>query len=384
MFPLSVTTNILRHPKLPLGPGTSTKAAPTVQVSLSNVNAQRETTCAPSSGLKSPTSVESSCIPFPSQPIQCSRISASHVDLSEPCTGEGFDNWLVVQSPPSILDDYDIWRSGLGASQHVSSSFVHRNVCGYPPEDPFNMATDATTVDGHAPAQPAPRKRKMAVRRVKVPSLSSPSSSKGSKRTKRTRSSKKNIADVQFTATLHRSILVHLRDSQLAASNALSRVLDDYDSDDDYDSCSKSMLRIQDQILVERLWKALVDQGFSPSPFSPKMDDTDAYSLRRERIDHIFQTEPISLALTEIHAMDVDTPATALAKGSASPPVTQTSNSQAADVLTLSQLVATLILRHRDRSSTRYRSQSSARNGRRPASSPLSHVVRFHAHRGRK
>ncbi|KAI0085896.1 hypothetical protein BDY19DRAFT_384686 [Irpex rosettiformis] len=408
MPPLSVTTNILRHhPKLHLG--ASNKAAPTVQVSFSNANAQCSLSPSPAT---SPSSsplppVQSSCIPFPSQPIQCSRISPSHdVDPSQDPAFAVFENWLVGHPPSSVPEEDNnnnaIWCSSLvGAPQRIPSSFVHRDVhhsLSYSPDsDPFITTTnDANAGSGFIPyPAPGPRKRKMAVRRVKVPHYAA----KSTKRTKRSKSANKktNVGDVQFMATLHRSILAHLRDARFAASVRSTQCASDsaeFDSsedsldDDSRADSSLLVLRVQDEILVERLWRSLVDHGCSPSPgvpFSSRTDDADMFRLRRERVDHVFQTEPtISLGLPGECSMDVDPATSNLERAPTRSPTAVARVGGGSEVLTLSQLVATLILHHRDRSSTRRRSQTYNRDQQHLGRSPLSNVVRFHANRGRK
>ncbi|KAI0689300.1 hypothetical protein BC835DRAFT_1418629 [Cytidiella melzeri] len=355
MSPLSITTNILRLPKLPLG--TSNKAAPTVQVSLSNANAQRELASIPSPD-------PHSCIPFPSQPIQCARISSSHTAQSL----DGFDTWLVVDSPSSVPETSNTGR-------HLPLSFVHRALHGHSLADPFCLSMNAH--DYGTSALTPPRKRKMAVKRVKVPTQSV----KNPKRTKRSRSSSKHSADLQFTATLHRSILAHLRNVQFASSLSL-----DSAHAADYDSHS-SMLHRQDQILVERLWKNLMDRGLAPIPFRLRSESAEMYDLSPERVDHVFQTEPIALGNLDDCAMNVDHTFEALERivaPSASPAPQNPVDSDGAKVLALSQLVASLMLRHRDRSSTRSRSRSGNCVRQRPGRSPLSSVVKVTTLRGRK
>ena len=376
MSPLSVTTNIFRHPKLYLG--TSNKAAPTVQVSFSNANAQREAMYSLSSTPVAPLPIQSNCIPFPSQPIQCPRISSSHADLEHAFAG--FENWLIAQSSPSVSEDSDIWYGGLGAPQHrVPSSFVHRDSHSYSSEDPIMGATDAC--GGHVSC-PAPRKRKMAVRRVKVPHYSA----KAAKRTRRARTTRKTVVDVQFAATLHRSILAHLQTTRLASNASKCEFVDCADEDEDGELKLVSSLRTQDHLLVERLWKNLTARGYSPTPLYTRAEDADMFNLRHERVDHVFQTEPISLGLPSEYLMDVE-PAPQTSRDPATcPTIPQETPSPECypEILTLSQLVSSLILNYRDRTSSRRRNQCSTHERHGPGRSPLSNVIRFHAHRGRK
>ncbi|KAI0344941.1 hypothetical protein BDW22DRAFT_1353761 [Trametopsis cervina] len=344
MYPLAVSTNIPRQAKLPLI--TSNKAAPTVQVSFSNANAQRD--LAPTS------SISHNCIPFPSQPIQCARISPAHTEQNF----ERIDTWSVVDSSIDTRgDDSDVFY--VASKSPFGSSFAHRNTLL---ADICSRAHAACTpIDVDEPiATTGPRKRKMAVKRVKVPSLSP----KGAKRPKRSKSVKKHTADVQFTAILHRSILAHLRNIAFSSPpTPTRRGVAPYDS---------SSLQRQDQLLVERLWKSLLDQGFSPLPLSLLADDVHIFGISHDRVDHVFQTEPIVLGFSTDSPMDVDSDRSQALSAPSPAPAPSCGD---AEVFGLPHLVASLTLRYRDRSSTRSRSHKGPFVIHRPARSPLSTVV---------
>jgi hypothetical protein len=366
MPPLSMTTNILRHPKLPIG--TPNKAAPTVQVSFSNANAQR--------GLAASTKPAlSSCIPFPSQPIICTRISPSHTEQS-------FDSeaWLQVASDTSYSGSTHVVNSTYlsGADYDLFSTFVHRSTHIYSQADPFCMDLETSNhVAWPTPSVPAaPRKRKMAVKRVKT----STSSTKGTKRTKRDRSSKHNAADMAFAATLHRSILAHLQTLSVGPERALTR------KSDVFSDSAASLLYVQDHILVERLRKSLVKQGISPAHINSAVGDAEQFTLRPARLGHVFQTQPISLGIIDERGMDVDCMPIDVTELQTTAPFPAPPHSSMAneDILTLPQLVALLILRHRHRSFTRHRSQGSCRDRKRPGKSPLSKSTKVSTLRGPK
>lgn len=379
MFPftaLSVTTNLLKHPKRTLG--ISHKAAPTVQVSLSNANAQRDSATAPA--------VSHSCIPFPSQPIECARVCREEDNFDSLLA---YDAW-TVGSPPSVTESWslDICRKRAESSVEPPPS-LRRSICS---KDSYEVYMDddgpqaSTLVAG-------PRKRKMAVRRMKILAASKPA-----KRQKKSRAVRRQIADLQFTAVLHRSIVAHLRN--LAFSESSSPPLHT-----DSSRAETIVFRIQDQLLAERLWKSLADRGITPLPLSPRpasafISDSDLFSLKAERVDHIFQTEPLNQqdVLGSPVASSVYTLATrtgdafmdwigakALSPSSTVSSTTPYSMNSApsAEVLALPQLVASLILRHRDRSATRPRSSPYPSEHRPARRSPLSSMTRAASVHGR-
>lgn len=388
MYPFLLnTTNILKQPKSVFA--AANKAAPTVQISLSNVNAQRD-------AMPANTEAHSS-IPFPAHPIQCTRVSPAHnEDQFEDIVLT--DAWEVVPLPQ------DSWQKQ-APRKHVRSYSTTPYITLHGHTSP------CPDVDMHGPppisSLPSPRKRKIAVRK---PYASA--SPKPPKRTRRSKSAKKQLADLEFTATLHRSILSQLRNiafSSPALSASPFAVSDSRDDD---------LLHLQDQKLVERLWSILVEQRAASAasdarqtcPSNAFVSDADLFALRPGSIDHIFVSEPIYDHKSTSTGLPTQPPsptfgpphlpraATApviipsarsrdLSRCSSKPtpplpPTTRsifinspTPTSPDAQILAIPQLVASLILRHRDRSATRPRSNSS-----RPASgisrpSPLSSCV---------
>ncbi|KAI0081505.1 hypothetical protein K474DRAFT_1671963 [Panus rudis PR-1116 ss-1] len=108
-------------------------------------------------------------------------------------------------------------------------------------------------------------------------------SSTNSKLNKRARKARKQTADMQFVALMHRSIANHLRElhaellrlemeeeaKRQSGANGnvdVDVVLEEEeDNEDDAEDCDYVRIHLeQDLLLVERLWQNLVDQGFRP------------------------------------------------------------------------------------------------------------------------
>jgi hypothetical protein len=364
---LSLSTNLLKHPRLALG--TSHKAAPTV--SLSNTHVERDTTT-------------HSSIPFPSAPIQCPGSSAAYQDVE--MTLED-----AAESSPSS-EDWHLELARKHSQSCLATSFVHRDghAMPYPvqhtPNDGQTMERTSVPV----------RKRKLANRRPKLPSTTTCQPP----RKKSKRGSKRQTTDLQFIATLHRSLVTHLRtSSSYTLSPCETNARDD-----------ELALHRQDRILIERLWKGLIDQGLQPvhfpSPLPPSAlpTDTNPFILNTEHVEHVFQSEP--LAAADITSLPAPPPSPISAAILSSAPIAippsngpeqddfrESANAQSlprppralltppatsqADVLAMPQLVASLILRHRERSTTRPRSGSACSAGVRAerGRSPLSTSV---------
>lgn len=201
-----------------LSPSTIKKASPTV--SLTNASAVRTSTSPlqhlPADFPEHPSS--QSFIPFPtSAPIDC-------------------------PPPPASSDAVDP-----GAEVACSGSQVCAQLDVQTQSNPVNLPIGI----------PEPRKRRV---RSFLNSCSSPTSlhKVPSKRPKvpkpsKGRKTRRQIADLQFTALMHRSIAWHIRASCLEIMEV--------------DSGDRHPLQPgleQDALLVERLWKNLVDQGFKP------------------------------------------------------------------------------------------------------------------------
>lgn len=364
---LSISTNVLKHPRLALG--TSHKAAPTV--SLSSTHVERD---------------DHSFIPFPSAPIQCPGASNSHQDIEMSCS-DVLDE--LPSTPPS--EDWHLDLHRRHARSCLATSFVHRDGHAMPKSSGYESDDGQNTTRTGVPL----RKRKLAHRRVKVPSTTTCLPPR--KRSKKT--CKRQAADLQFTATLHRSLVTHLR-----AITSYTLTTREVDAPED-----ELTLRTQDRILVERLWKGLLDHGFQPVPLpsppllSASLTVESPFILSPARVDHVFQSEPQvegipglptpppspvspayrppvpipipSNAFSVLVERDATTTPPRGAKALPTPPATPPQ--AGAPVLAMPQLVASLILRHRERSAGRPRSSSACSAGIRAerGRSPLSTSV---------
>lgn len=337
---LSLSTNLLKHP------ASSHKAAPTV--SISNTYAERDT---------SPQNY----IPFPSAPISCPAPSSSHSDLEIHTDGP----WEVVCSPVS-----DPWHLSIHRRRPQSclaTSFVHRDNHAMPSSS-HEPSKAASVLNVSLPM----RKRKLAAKRVRVPSASAKQPVVAKRKSRR--SAKRQAADLQLTATLHRSLASNLRSTPSRHAGSSSE--------------DALVLRQQDRILVERLWHNLVDQGLKPVPLAvpseldcPLPHDDDPFALDPARVDHVFQSEPIyeEPTLSPVcggaasglptpppspqRSAPIRVPAPRYDPHSLPTPPATPSQPAGADVMPIPQLVASLILRHRDRSATRARSGSACSAG---------------------
>ncbi|GJE88160.1 hypothetical protein PsYK624_042430 [Phanerochaete sordida] len=360
---------LLRYPQLSQSP----KAAPTI--SLSSTNVERDGT---------PQSI----IPFPSAPIQCSGVSFSREDV------EMEDD--ALSSSPATDCHLNVARRH--SRSYLAASFVHEDEHAMP----HGLEEGQSVAQNGVPL----RKRKLANKRPKLPST--PAIQPPRKKSKK--ASKRQAADLQFTVTLHRSLASHLR---TFTSYTLAQCAVDAPEDE-------LILRSQDRILVERLWKSLVDQGLQPVPFTPSLSPlslppvADPFVLSPERVDHVFQSEPIAVdglcglptpppSPTSSSAPSAPVfipPCTAPAKddfcgrplpasgtpehsagrntqGNALPTPPPTPPPADAPVLAMSSIVASLILRHRERSAARARSGSACSAGVRAgrSRSPLATYV---------
>ncbi|KIP04587.1 hypothetical protein PHLGIDRAFT_189632 [Phlebiopsis gigantea 11061_1 CR5-6] len=360
---LSISTNVLKYPRLALG--TSQKAAPTV--SLSNTHVERD---------------DHSFIPFPSVPIQCPGASNFRQDMEMSCS-DVLDE--LPSSPPP--EDWHLDLHRRHARSCLATSFVHRDGHALPAPSGYESDDGQNKTRTGVPL----RKRKLAHKRVKVPSVTTclPPRKKSKKTCKR------QAADLQFTATLHRSLVTHLR--AITSYTLTSREVSAPDDE--------PTLRTQDIMLVERLWKGLLDHGFQPAPLpsppllSASLAVESPFILSPARVDHVFQSEPQvegvpglptpppspyrpsvpipipSKASSALVERGANTPPP---RGGNALPTPPTTPPQAgAPVLAMPQLVASLILRHRERSAARPRSSSACSAGVRAerGRSPLSTFV---------
>ncbi|KII89522.1 hypothetical protein PLICRDRAFT_41149 [Plicaturopsis crispa FD-325 SS-3] len=198
------------------------------------------------------------------------------------------------------------------------------------------------------PSSPHPPRRRAS---SSLPTQHRPAS----KRARKTRSAsassyrgKRRAADLQFLATVHRSLLWRLRDDGGYRMDSGARMdMDTGHADGAEEGKGEgkgSTLTAQDRILVKRIWHSLVEQGCRPV---------------------LLDATPVpSPAPTRPPSPTTPTPTPELPRAS-------TSSAPDAPVMSMPQLVAALILRHHDAAPVRRRpSRPSSPVPR--ASSPLS------------
>ncbi|PCH39546.1 hypothetical protein WOLCODRAFT_141301 [Wolfiporia cocos MD-104 SS10] len=148
---------------------------------------------------------------------------------------------------------------------------------------------------------------------------------------RRTRKTKKFGGETQFLVLVHRSIAWRARSG----------------SEPGADPCAE-----QDVLLAKRLWKSLVAQGCKPVMFEDKVGPTRNGALEGDTVaPTVTKLEPIvtaTVATLEPTTVSADCPSSPVPTPSVAP-----------EILTIPQLVASLTLRHRDRSASRPRSPTS-------------------------
>ncbi|KAH9923700.1 uncharacterized protein BXZ73DRAFT_103746 [Epithele typhae] len=159
------------------------------------------------------------------------------------------------------------------------------------------------------------------------------------------RKARRVVADAAFLAAMHSSIALHIRARLSRLAESISAAAG---SDDD-------VLSAQDAVLVDRIWHNLVDMGYRPppppSPTAPASTEESAHHA-------IEQSQATTTAADRARAA-AERAARRTLEAQASRPAQDLPLQPA--VLPVPQLVATLIMRHRDRAAVRPRSSSSSR-----------------------
>ncbi|TFK80503.1 hypothetical protein K466DRAFT_375645 [Polyporus arcularius HHB13444] len=319
--PFSSKTNLLTtrslkvHFKLPV----IKKAAPTVSVT--NTTAA----CVPTA-LQPVTDLSPSCVPFPSSPTPCpSRKRAISEDgyVLRDGSEEGEDQPMDVDEPSETqgstaalhhrISHNDVFRRRSKSCVHRDSQHSRRSHHG----------PDKPVLPPHGPDQPA--RKRPAVRRESM--------SAGNPLPKTVRKAKRVVADAQFLASLHSSIALQVR----------TRI-----DGGEGDECAT-----QDALLVERIWHALIDLGYKPVP----LDEPSPLSVASTQPTTATSLDPVREAADR---------AARRTKAVSCGPFTfgpQDLPPASSGPVPVQQLVASLILRHRDRTAARPRSASKTRAG---------------------
>ncbi|KAI0761492.1 hypothetical protein BD413DRAFT_617015 [Trametes elegans] len=206
--PLFTKTNAPRLPNVHFKLPVLKKSAPTVSVT--NTNAARSNT---SGIVLSTVQAPASSVPFPSAPIPCPPPRKRSV--SE-------DGYVMVEDDMQIEDE----------TPRVILNTSARQV----------SRTDITPVTPDKPqALPEKEAKRVTGRRESMSAGNSTPTGKTIRKTRRA------LADAQFLASLHSSIASHVR-----ARMDVHGEVDDYTT--------------QDALLVDRIWRTLVDMGYKPVP----------------------------------------------------------------------------------------------------------------------
>lgn len=218
--------------------------------------------------LPSPSSIPDpaySSVPFPSSaPISLSCPSKYDDDL-----GCDFRSCSFTETAPHGTDPWPVDQRRKRAKSCLASSYVHRDAHDSRPPANERRAPQSSGYEPDTEAgSPAPaRKRRLAhsVRRA-----SAKKALKGQEKSGRRTES----IDVQFAATMHRTIAWHLRCAQEAYrtrtrsgssdSEAYGGIVEDVDVDMG-EADDTAVLLDQDHILVERLACILAEQGIRPA-----------------------------------------------------------------------------------------------------------------------
>ncbi|OSD02175.1 hypothetical protein PYCCODRAFT_1435843 [Trametes coccinea BRFM310] len=334
--PLFTRTNTPRLPKVHFKlPAISKKGVPTV--SLTNTNAARTTDTSDirlSSSFPSEVSPQSS-IPFPSSPIPCPSprkraASEEHYDFTDMVVvdTQPVDEVLKTKMNPQTAAARQVSRTDIARRRHKScltASYFHHDsyLARKAPPPPPPTEKPASTPSDQFVKRPVARRESMSA---------------GTPTGKNTRKARRLLADAQFLACLHASIA-----SQVPARK-------------DATGACESDFVAQDILLVERIWHTLVDMGYKPVPMAkdpPVSATIDAHDPAREAAERAARrtTAATSTPISADRVQDI--------------PLTLSG------VLSMPKLVAVLIMRHRDRTSSRPRSAYKKRIAM-PPPSPLS------------
>ncbi|THH29021.1 hypothetical protein EUX98_g5168 [Antrodiella citrinella] len=309
----------------------------TATVSLSNASAVGTAT-----PCLFPTDAPQNLIPFPS----CTPATAVPC-ITPPELDLDLLSFVVIErdgeegmEKQSMLRAATAWRIDLRRRRSKSCLVPASFICGAPSQNDFSLHLD---VPGPRRSQSVTESRPRVVK--KKPVSSSP---------KATRKAKKLTADVHFVAMMHKSIVCWTKDghSEPPPKEPLSDILQ------------------QDGLLVQRLWRGLLAQGLKPIPFESDnkivpepvpSSPPPPYTLSSE-VDLTQTAQPLPRLSIPQTVVKASRPTSSPVRSEPVP-----------DVLTMPQLIATLILRHNDRRSARPRSAAAVR---RHASqdSPPTHV----------
>ncbi|KAH7905696.1 hypothetical protein BJ138DRAFT_1164311 [Hygrophoropsis aurantiaca] len=310
--PLSDSTNVPRridtncHPTKHHNPLLSLsrprKAPPTVSISSANA------TCPPPaqplppspSDLPDVQTHSQSVIPFPSSPVECPM--SSDIDMRDGTSDEICLLSLSCDIPRPVCDSLAPWSAQTRLRKRRSLA------CAPQPRHPQSTGKESS---GDTVSRKRPRK------------------------------SRQQVADLQFMATVHRSLITCIRSGDGRISGCSVEEVGD--------SFTGEEVRAQDMLLASRLWQHLLDQGCTPvsledvpvasSDLRPTTS-SDSLSPAEMYVDH---------AETPQSPLDSTPPRTPIESRRSSPPP-PSPTLRHADVLSIPQLVAIMVLQHNDRS----------------------------------
>ncbi|KAM5542004.1 hypothetical protein V8D89_004314 [Ganoderma adspersum] len=346
----SATRSLKVHFKLPV----IRKASPTVSVT--NANAARASTALSISEAKPSMPVLQDVLPptansiaFPSEPIPCPSRKRAHSD-------DGYDSrdgtdesvHIAALETPSRtpgnaipfhrrISHIDILRRR--SKSCLAVSYFHSDST-LPPAQPVAQAPQPfPTEDVDMPdALPEPlAKRRPAARRESM--------SAGNPSGRAVRKARRVVADAQFLASMHSSIALRVRTSIENGPTTPPRGSDEYTA--------------QDALLVERIWHTLVDMGYRPvpldnaSPATPPAPVSPTVTPASSAPPPSSPSNPSRDAAREAAERAARRTQAVSAPPSSFERVQDIASSSQGGVLPGPQLVATLIMRHRERAATR-------------------------------
>lgn len=330
---------VRRGLRFPAPTGCTTRKAPPT-LSVSNTNVSRSGAAPVAFPNDIPEEPSHSIIPFPSAPIDFPVRRTDREDDIDICGGperpEGDEQNYPVENKAEIRRDVDWRRIRRRCTQSCTvGSYVPPNLsktaaAPAPKEEPSRrpfaavLVNDPTEPDASG-AEPRPEASTARVRRHSVSAGCGPYRPVA----RRARKVRKLNVDVQFIAVAHRSIALH------------ARVAREHGGPGQLDACVE-----QDVELATRLWKILAKKGCRPSPLksvvsppTPTLDEN-----------------PARAAIVSVDEAPITAPADAQPT---CPIPDQPMSSSAPSVLTMPQLVASMTLRFRDRTTVRPRSSMS-------------------------
>ncbi|EJF58012.1 hypothetical protein DICSQDRAFT_139839 [Dichomitus squalens LYAD-421 SS1] len=340
------TTRPLKvHFKLPV----IQKASPTVSVT--NANAARASTALSANSetqssapvLSEARSAPTNSVAFPSSPIPCPSRKRAHSDDGYD-SSSGEDEAATVEARPRTKDNalpfhrrishIDILRRR--SKSCLASSYFHSDSAS-PRDKPLPQILQAfpsEDVDMADQSTPQPPMKRRPVARRESMSAGNPSG-------RTVRKARRVVADAQFLASMHSSIALRVR-TRTENNTTVTRGPDEYAA--------------QDALLVERIWHTLIDMGYKPVP----LEDASPISSSVPTSTFV-AAEPTQHSLPPIArdaAREVAERAARRTQAVLSPSFTfdraqDIAPSSGNGVLPVPQLIATLIMRHRERAATR-------------------------------